>query len=99
MATSENWPALPLAEWADTYATLHMWMQILGKIRMALAPPVNHWWHVPLYVTSRGVTTSPIPYRGGSFEMAFDFIDHNLEIATSDGRRSVLPLCQESVAA
>jgi hypothetical protein len=94
----ENWPPFAVADWTDTYATLHMWMQIVGKIRLALSPPVNHWWHVALYVTARGVTTSPMPYHGASFEMAFDFIDHNLEITTSDGRRSVLPLTAESVA-
>jgi len=66
---NEAWPALPLDEWQDTYATLHMWSQVVGKVRLALAPPVNHWWHVALYVTARGLTTSAIPYRGGAFEI------------------------------
>jgi len=93
-----SWPALPVAEWADTYATLHMWTQIVGKIRLALAPRMNHWWEVPLYITARGLTTSPMPYGDGSFEIAFDFIDHTLSIARSDGRVGTLPLTAESVA-
>jgi Family of unknown function (DUF5996) len=83
MDSSESWPALPLSAWADTYATLHMWTQIVGKVRLALSPRVNHWWEVPLYVNSRGLTTSPIPYRKGVFEVQFDFIHHRLEIDTS----------------
>jgi hypothetical protein len=86
MAASERWPALPLGAWSDTYATLHMWTQIVGKVRMALTPPVNHWWHVPLYVTSRGLDTSPIPYRDDTFEVTFDFVDHALRITTNTGR-------------
>ena len=83
---SDLWPELDYAGWRDTRDTLHMWTQIVGKIRMALATPVNHWWHVPLYVFSRGLTTSAIPYRDGrAFEMAFDFIDHRLRITCSDG--------------
>ena len=74
----DTWPALPLDAWRDTYATLHMWTQIVGKVRMALSPPVNHWWQVTLYVTARGLTTSPIPYGTRTFEVSFDFIDHNL---------------------
>ncbi len=62
--TSEKWPALPLEAWKDTLETLHMWTQIVGKVRLVLSPFENHWWHVPLYVTARGLTTSPIPYRG-----------------------------------
>ena len=95
---SENWPALPLGVWRDTYATLHMWTQIIGKVRMALTPPVNHWWHVPLYVTSRGLTTSPIPYEDGTFEVEFDFIDHALRIGCNDGRSDGLELAPRSVA-
>ena len=95
---SENWPALPLRVWRDTYATLHMWMQIVGKVRMALTPPVNHWWHVPLYVTSRGLTTSPIPYEDGTFEVEFDFIDHALRIGCNDGRSDGLELAPRPVA-
>jgi hypothetical protein len=94
-----TWPALPRAAWADTYATLHMWTQVVGKLRLAHAPPVNHWWHVPLYVTSRGLTTSPIPHGGGrSFEIAFDFIDHHLHIAVSDGQQRRVRLQPMAVA-
>ena len=89
---------MPVAAWADTYATLHMWSQVVGKVRLALAPPVNHWWHVALYVTARGLTTSPIPYRGGAFEMAFDFVDHRLTIETSEGARKDIALEPRSVA-
>lgn len=92
------WPALPLDEWRDTYATLHMWTQIVGKVRMALSPPVNHWWHVTLYVTARGLTTSPIPYGSRTFEVTFDFIDHNLLIQTGEGASKALGLFPRSVA-
>jgi hypothetical protein len=85
MTNSMAWPALRFSEWKDTYATLHMWTQIVGKVRLALCPPINHCWGVALYVTSRGLTTSPIPYKDGSFEITFDFIAHSLEIATSGG--------------
>ena len=85
MPNTENWPSLPFAEWHDTCATLHLWTQVVGKIRLAQAPLVNHWWQVPLYVTSRGLTTSPIPYGERAFEIGFDFLDHRLTIATSDG--------------
>src|SRR5947207_9608066 len=95
----DRWPPLPVAEWADTYATLHMWTQVVGKIRLALAPPTNHWWEVTLYLTARGLTTSPMPYGDGSVEIAFDFIDHLLTIETSDGRREAIPLRPQSVAA
>lgn len=84
-----RWPALPLEEWKDTYATLHMWTQIIGKIRLHLAPSVNHWWHSTLYVTSRGLSTSAMPYRGRLFEMEFDFIDHTLVICTDDALRQI----------
>jgi hypothetical protein len=93
-----SWPALPLEEWLDTYQTLHMWTQIVGKIRMTLSPKLNHWWHTTLYVNARGLTTSPIPYGGGVFEIQFDFIDHQLEILTSDGEREVFALAPEAVA-
>ena len=92
------WPSLPLEEWKDTYATLHMWTQIVGKIRLVQSPRVNHWWQVPLYVSARGLTTSAIPYKGRSFEIDFDFIDHQLIINTSDGRREVIQLEPRSVA-
>jgi len=99
--TIERWPTLPLETWKDTCDTLHMWTQIIGKVRMALSPYMNHWWQVPLYVTERGLTTSPIPSHGrtGSiFEIYFDFIDHNLLILTSDGAAKILPLIPRSVA-
>src|SRR5689334_14837386 len=99
MSTTENWPALPLHEWQDTYHTLHMWTQIVGKIRMEMCPPVNHWWHVSLYVNSRGLTTGPIPYPAGVFEIEFDFQRHELSIVSSDGASASRPLRPESVAA
>ena len=95
---TRDWPSLPLAAWQDTYATLHMWTQIIGKIRLQQCSPVNHWWHVPLYVTVRGLSTSPIPYRGQSFAITFDFLAHALQIETSWGARQVLELRPMSVA-
>ena len=95
---SNSWPELPLAAWQDTYATLHMWTQIAGKVRLALSPRVNHWWEVPLYVNSRGLTTSAIPYGDGNFEVQFDFIDHKLILQTSWGSSKTLPLKPQSVA-
>jgi len=92
------WPALPLEAWQDTYATLHLWTQIVGKTRLGLAPPQNHWWHVTLYLTSRGLTTSPMPYRDGSVEIDFDFIDQQLLARTSDGVVRTLPLVAQPVA-
>ena len=92
------WPALQLEQWQDTYATLHMYTQIVGKIRMRLAPLVNHWWNVPLYVTSRGLTTSCIPYGERSFEIRFDFIGHQLILETSDGIVKTLALEPRAVA-
>ncbi|WP_184830156.1 DUF5996 family protein [Jiangella mangrovi] len=94
-----TWPRLKLADWADTRDTLHLWTQIVGKIRMAHAPMANHWWHVTLYVSARGLTTSAIPYRGGTFDIEFDFVDHQLHIRTSDGRRRGVPLAPKPVAA
>jgi hypothetical protein len=91
-ARADPWPSLPLADWRETYATLHLWTQIVGKIRLARATPINHWWQVPLYVTSRGLTTSPIPDGGRSFQIDFDFVDHRLLIATSDGAMESFPL-------
>ena len=84
-AALEPWPSLPLNEWQDTYATLHMWTQIVGKIRLHQAPWVNHSWHVSRYVTSRGLTTSPIPFGNRTCQIDFDFIDHRLLISVSDG--------------
>ncbi|MDE3136065.1 MAG: hypothetical protein KGL59_05800 [Acidobacteriota bacterium] len=92
------WPRLPLAEWKETRDTLHMWTQIVGKVRMALSPPLNHWWHVTLYVSPRGLTTSSIPSLGGIFEIGFDFIDHQLVIETSGGGVKRLPLAPRTVA-
>ncbi len=94
----DAWPALPLDAWRDTRDTLHMWTQIIGKIKLKLAPPLNHWWHVALYLTSRGLTTSPIPFGNREFDVTFDFIDHALIIQTSDGRTEQVPLRPRSVA-
>jgi hypothetical protein len=98
----QDWPALPLEQWEATYRTLHMWTQIVGKVRLALTPLENHWWNTALYVNTRGLTTSPIPYRGGAFEIQFDFIRHRLElrksVGTSDGEYA-LALSPKSVAA
>src|SRR3954467_11817325 len=95
---SEVWPSLPLEAWKDTYATLHMWTQVVGKIRLAQTPLVNHWWNVPLYVTARGLTTSAMPYGDRDFEITFDFIAHRLLINCSDGRSNQLALQPCSVA-
>ena len=96
---SEAWPALPLNEWQDTCQTLHMWLQMAGKIRMAFAPPLNHWWHVTMAVTARGLTTGPIPYGDDSFEIAFDFIGHQVRITTCSGASTAVALEAQSVAA
>jgi hypothetical protein len=96
--SSEAWPPLPLAAWADTYATLHMWTQIVGKVRMVLSPHVNHWWEVPLYVSARGLTTSPIPYGKDVFEIEFNFIDHRLDVAKCGGETKSMRLAPRSVA-
>ncbi len=98
VAHSTVWPALPLSEWKDTYATLHRWTQIVGKVRLQLSPPINHCWGSALYVTSRGLTTSPIPYEQGSFEIVLDFIAHSLEIVTSRGESRAFPLAPRTVA-
>ncbi len=97
-ARTNDWPALPFAEWQDTCATLHMWTQIVGKIRLALTPMVNHWWQVPLYVTSSGLTTSPIPYESRSFQIDFDFCRHVLIVVTSDAQRAEFSLAPMTVA-
>ena len=96
--TPPELPELPLRDWQATYDTLHMWTQIVGKVRMALGPAINHWWGIPLYVTARGLTTSPIPLGYGSFEIRFDFIDHKLVIETSIGALRELKLEPQSVA-
>ncbi|MGO9517814.1 MAG: DUF5996 family protein [Candidatus Korobacteraceae bacterium] len=91
-------PALPLDSWKDTQATLHMWMQIVGKVRLKLCPLVNHWWNVPFYLTARGLTTSAMPYENADLEVQFDFVDHKLIMETSDGSVGVLALQPQSVA-
>lgn len=93
-----DWPELPLAAWQDTYSTLHMWSQIVGKVRLALSPKLNHWWEVPLYVNAVGLTTSPIPYAGGIFEVQFDFIDHKLTVQTNHSTGATMKLAPRSVA-
>jgi len=95
-------PALPLDSWKETLATLHMWTQVVGKVRLELCPLVNHWWNVPFYLTAWGMTTSAMPYeRGtipGTIEVRFDFIDHKLLLETSDGRTAAIALAPQSVA-
>ena len=93
------WPELPLAAWQDTYATLHMWTQVVGKVRLALSPLINHWWEVPLYVNARGLTTSAIPWGHGIFEVQFDFIEHKLSIQTSWNSSKSMALKPRTVAA
>ena len=92
------WPHLPLSDWADTQTTLHRWTQIVGKTRLALAPMQNHWWQVALYVTARGLGTSPMPYAKGNIELEFDFLDHQLVARTSDGVTKSIALAPRSVA-
>ena len=99
MAESQSvWPALPFSEWKETAKTLHMWTQIVGKIRLALTPWTNHSWHVTLYVTARGLTTSPIPFGSRIFEIRFDFVSHELRVISSDGGLKVIPLVPQTVA-
>jgi hypothetical protein len=98
MTRADQWPSLPFAEWRDTCAALHRWTQVIGKIRLAQAPLINHWWQVPLYVTSRGLTTSPIPCGARSFQIDFDLIDHRLAIQASDGRAQGFALRPLAVA-
>lgn len=95
---NDTWPTLPLDEWFETYETLHRWTQIVGKTRLALAPMQNHWWQVTLYLTARGLGTSPIPWRDRSFEIEFDFIDHLLVVRTAEGVTRSMPLAPQSVA-
>ena len=87
-----TWAPLPLADWQPTYDTLHLWLQVVGKIRIATTPPINHTWNSALYLTSRGMTTSPMPYKDGAFEISLDFIDHQLIIDTSWGPRRTIEL-------
>jgi hypothetical protein len=97
-STNDAWPALPLAAWSDTYATLHLYLQIVGKVRLALSPWVNHSWHVALHLSARGLTTSVIPYGNRVFEIELDFIDHTLSITTADGMRGGFALEAQPVA-
>jgi hypothetical protein len=97
-ASAADWPALPLDGWRETKDTLHLWMQIVGKVRLALAPMVNHWWQVPLYVDARGLTTSAMPYRNATVEARFDFLDHVLHVETSNGGARQVALTPRSVA-
>ncbi len=94
----EAWPPLPLEPWEDTRATLHMWTQVVGKTRLALAPMENHWWQVPLYVSARGLTTSRVPHGHGGFEVRFDFIAHELVVETDQGGRWSTGLAPRTVA-
>ena len=96
---AEAWPALPIAAWADTAATLQLWMQIVGKVRMALTPPINHTWNVTLYPTVRGLTTSPMAHGGLMLQIDFDFLDHVLRIETNRGESRTIPLQPMTVAA
>src|SRR5450432_2662097 len=98
MTLDLKWPDMPLADWRATYATLHMWSQIVGKTRLALAPMENHWWQVALYVNARGLTTSPMPIGNRSIEVQFDFVSHQLIFQTSDGAERLLPLASMTVA-
>lgn len=93
-----SWPILRFSEWQDTLATLHMWTQVVGKIRLRQTPLVNHWWNVPLYVSARGLTTTAMPYGDRYFEIEFDFINHQLLIECSDGATKTLALRPQSVA-
>lgn len=96
--SAEQWPELPLAQWKDTYATLHMWTQIVGKIRLACTPKINHWWNSTYYITPRGMTTSTMYRDGGAFQIDFDFIDHLLRFETSSGRRADIELTSKTTA-
>jgi hypothetical protein len=98
MTENALWPDLPLAAWSDTCDTLQLWTQIAGKVRLALTPLINHWWNVTFRVSSRGLVALANPYPGGTFDIVFDFIDHRLQIATSDGRLESLALAPMTVA-
>jgi len=97
--STDQWPALPQAAWSDTCSTLQLWMQIVGKVRLALMPPINHTWNVTLYPTVRGLTTSPMPFGARILQIDFDFIDHLLVVERSDGERRTIPLKPMTVAA
>src|SRR5712691_6117396 len=98
VATRGLWPALPLEEWRDTYATLHMWTQIVGKTRLALARWQNHWWQVALHVTARGLATGPMPYGSRTLDAEFDFVEHELVLRTDEGAVQEITLHARSVA-
>ena len=98
-APAGPWPALPLEAWSETYATLHLWVQIVGKVRLAVTPWLNHSWHATLYVTARGLTTSPVPHGERAFQIGLDFIDHRLAVQASDGSAGGFALEPRSVAA
>src|SRR5215469_18832726 len=98
MTSSLSLPSLPLEQWRPTRDTVHLWTQIVGKTRLALAPNLNHWWNSTLYVTARGLTTSLMSYRDGEAEIEFDFIRHELTIATTDGAVRRMPLAPRTVA-
>ncbi|MFL5283828.1 MAG: DUF5996 family protein [Rhodopila sp.] len=98
LSTPGDWPDLPFSDWADTCATLHLWTQVVGKIRLAHVPMINHWWQVPLYVTARGLTTSPMPYGNQNFQIDLDFIDHNLTLQTTKGGIETMALGPRTVA-
>ena len=97
MSDTSPWPDLPLSAWSETCDTLHRWTQVVGKVRLGLTPLVNHWWNVTLYLTSRGLTTSSIPYGSRTFDVVFDFVDHQLRIETNEGNVETLPLMPMSV--
>jgi hypothetical protein len=98
MSDSGAWPSLDYEGWKDTLATVHLWTQVVGKVRLERTPWINHSWHVPLYVTARGLGTSPIPAEDRVFEMDFDFVRHSLDITVSDGGHASVPLVPRSVA-
>src|SRR4051812_331945 len=91
------WPELRWADWSETADTLHMWTQIVGKTRLALTPLQTHWWNVPLYVSARGLTTSPMPYGKELLEIEFDFVSHHLHFCLSDGTSLSTPLRSQTV--
>lgn len=97
--SSAPWPELPYADWEPTKQTLHRYAQIVGKVRMALTPPRNHWWHVTLYVTARGLSTGPMPYEGRDVSIDFDFLTHHLHVGSSDGGRVDFALSQRPACA
>lgn len=98
MTDDSSFPPLPLEAWQDSKTTLHLFTQIVGKVRLGLHPPLNHWWHAPLYLSARGLSTGAIPHRGRNFDIEFDFIDHQLTMRSSDGGTRKMPLFENSVA-